>query len=432
MKTLKELKEERVALIDKMDGLIATAGKEQRDLSEKEDKEFDEYKAELAKLDKAIEREELVAKRKKDLAGEVPPVAHETRSMSDKEVKDLSKVSILRGLRLLAEGKQLDGIEAEVHAIASEEARNSGISIQGFAVPAFINSHKRGQSATGQTSAAGDQGGFTVATELNSLIEALWSKNFLSEVGATRLAGLQGNQKFMVQSSKPAASEMTEIESLTDTEFLFDDLDMAPNRRGVTIPVSKQILIQSSLDVQALVIDNIRKALDYKLNVDAATALLAAITGSNLVAIGTNGGAPTYDHMIDLEQTIAVADADRGNIKMLTNPKVRGKLKKTQKFASTNGDPVWEKDNTVNNYPAIVSNIISSTLTKGTAASVCSAIILGNFSDLYVGMWGGVDFIVDPYTLAKKHQVQVTANMFWDVEVARAASFAGIKDATTT
>lgn len=431
MKTLKELKEERVALIDKMDGLIATAGKEQRDLSDKEDKEFEDYKAELAKLDKQIEREELVAKRKKEMAGEVPPVTHETRNMSEKDAKDLSKVSILRGLRLLAEGKQLDGVEAEVHAIASEEARNSGISIQGFAVPAFISSHKRGQSATGQTSAAGDQGGFTVATELNSLIEALWSKNFLSEVGATRLAGLQGNQKFMVQSSKPSASEMTEIEELTDTEFLFDDLDMSPNRRGVTIPVSKQILIQSSLDVQALVIDNIRKALDYKLNVDAATALLAAITGSNLVAIGTNGGAPTYDHMIDLEQTIAVADADRGNIKMLTNPKVRGKLKKTQKFSSTNGDPVWEKDNTVNNYPAIVSNIISSTLTKGTASGVCSAIILGNFADLYVGMWGGVDFVVDPYTLAKKHSVQITANMFWDVEVARAASFAGIKDALT-
>ena len=48
-----------------------------------------------------------------------------------------------------------------------------------------------------------------------------------------------------------------------------------------------------------------------------------------------------------------------------------------------------------------------------------------------MGIWGGVDFVVDIYTLAKKGEVAITANMFWDVEVARAKAFAGIKDALT-
>jgi HK97 family phage major capsid protein len=347
--------------------------------------------------------------------------------------KDLSNFSIFRGLALMSEGKQLDGVEKEVHEIGAEQLRSSGQSPQGFAVPCFVPKEKRGQTATGTTSATGDQGGDTIPTQLNGLIEALWSKNFLSEVGATRLAGLTGNQEFPVQSTKPAASERTEIQALSDTEILFDKVAMSPARRGVTIPVSKQIMIQSSLDIQALVIDQIRKALNYKLDVDAITAILAAITSGNgnLVELGAAGATASYEDIVNLETIVANNNADKGALKYLTNSKVRGKAKVTQKFASTNGDPLWEKGNEMNGYPSVVANTVPSNLTKGASSGICSAIVFGNFADCYVGMWGGMDFVVDPYTLAKNHQVQITANMFWDVEVARALSFAGIKDALT-
>lgn len=349
------------------------------------------------------------------------------------EKKDMSSFSIMRGIRLMYEKKPLDGAEKEVHDLAVEEARANGIAVEGFAVPAFIPKEKRGQTVTGQTSATGDQGGLAVQTEINGLIEALWEKNFLSEVGATRLAGLVGNQKFIVESTKVTAQEKTEIAELTDDEILFDDIDMSPNRRGISVPVSKQSIIQMSLDVQKLVMNSIRKGLNKKLNQDAMTAILAAITtpNGNLVLLDANGADPDYNAMVDLETIVANNNAEKVAMKYLTNTKVRGKLKKTQRFATTNGDPVWEKGNEVNGYPAVVSNIVPSNLTKGSAAAICSAIVFGSFEDVYVGMWGGMDFVVDPYTLAKKHSIQITANMFWDVEIARALSFAGIKDALT-
>jgi HK97 family phage major capsid protein len=349
------------------------------------------------------------------------------------EKKDLSGFSIMRGLRLMYEGKDLDGAEKEVHQIAVEEARANGIAIQGFAVPAFVPKEKRGQTVTGQTSATGDQGGLAVATEINSLIEALWEKNFLSEVGATRLAGLVGNQKFLVESTKVTAQEKTEIAELTDDEVLFDDIDMSPNRRGVSVPVSKQSIIQMSIDVQNLVMNSIRKALNKKLNQDAYTALAAAIVSGNgnLLALGASGAVAEWPDFVQLETIVANNNAEKVGMKYLTNTKVRGKAKTTQKFSTTNGDPIWEKGNEVNGYPAVVSNIIPSNLTKGASAGICSAILFGNFEDLYVGMWGGMDFVIDPYTLKKKHSIEITANMFWDVEIARALSFAGIKDALT-
>lgn len=353
------------------------------------------------------------------------------RDFSSNDVKDLSSFSLLRGLATLAQGQPLTGVEKEVNDIAHQEARSKGIILEGFGVPSYS---LRGQTATGQTSAAGDQGGVAVPTEINELIEALWSKNFLSQLGATRLSGLKGNQKFPVQSTKAAVQERTEIEALDATEILFDDVDMSPNRRGIYIPISKQALLQMSFDVQQFVQNQIRLGFDYKLNLDTYTALAAAVVSgnSNLLAVGTNGGAPTYAHIVGMESQVANLDADQGDLAYLVNSKTRGKLKLVEKFSGTNGNPVWEAGNTLNGYKTVVSNIIPSNLTKGTASGVCSAAFFGNFRDIYIGMWGGMDFIVDPYSLAGSGQIKLVANMFWDVEIARTASFTGYKDFTTT
>lgn len=353
--------------------------------------------------------------------------------LSAKESKDFSQFSLVRGLQLMAQGKEIDGIEAEVHQMACRDAALNGIQIEGFGVPAFITPEMRGQTATGQTTNAGDQGGVSVPTELNGLIEALWAKSFLNKVGATRLAGLQGNQDFMVQDTTPTIQELTEIEQMVEQEILFSKFSMNPNRRGTAIPFSKQLLLQSSLDVQNLIIENIRKALDLKLNTEAITAILAAITSGNgnLIAMGTNGGDPTYASVVAMEALIeGFETGDAANLSFLLNSKTKAKLRQTQIFSGTNGEAVYGKDNTIDGFKAVTSNIVPSNITKGTTTNA-SAMVFGDFSYLYTGFWGGADFTVDTLTLAKKAQVLVVCNMFWNVKVARAKSFAGVKDYTT-
>jgi HK97 family phage major capsid protein len=428
MKRITDLRSEIAQKRSRMKAIMDLCEKETRSRSEAEKTEWANLKKEAD--DAEVELRDLEEQDRINRSNATPVNAPAIHT----EKKDLSNFSIYRGLSLLSQGKQLDGAEKEVHDIAVEEARLSNITPQGFAVPSFLPKEKRGQTSTGQTSVAGDQGGFTVPTIINGFIEALWAKNFLSEVGATRLAGLTGNLSIPVQTTKPSASELTEIEQMSDTEILFSDVDMSPNRRGITIPLSKLIMIQSSLDMQNLVMEQMRKALGYKLNIDAITAILAAITtgNGNLLALDTNGAIAEYPDFVALETLVANANAEKDGMKYLTNTKVRGKAKVTQKFSTTNGDPIWEKGNEVNGYPAVVANTVPSNLTKGSASGVCSAIVFGNFSDCYVGMWGGMDFVVDPYSAKRKHQIEITANMFWDVEIARALSFAGIKDALTT
>jgi hypothetical protein len=148
---------------------------------------------------------------------------------------------------------------------------------------------------------------------------------------------------------------------------------------------------------------------------------------------GTNGLAPTWQNMIDLETAIATANADVNSMAYLTNAKVRGKLKSTQKFSSTNGAPVWDGGNTpINGYRAAVTNAVPSNLTKGSSTSVASAILFGNFADLVIGMWGSLDLMVDPYTGSTAGTVRVVTLQDVDVAIRNVESFATMVDALTT
>jgi hypothetical protein len=87
---------------------------------------------------------------------------------------------------------------------------------------------------------------------------------------------------------------------------------------------------------------------------------------------------------------------------------------------------------TVNGERAFVSNMLRSTLTKGSSSGVCSEAFYGNWEDLVIGSWGGLDIMVDEATLSLSNQIQIVVNGYWDVAILHEESFATIKDYLTT
>ena len=154
---------------------------------------------------------------------------------------------------------------------------------------------------------------------------------------------------------------------------------------------------------------------------------ILATTGIGSVVGGTNGIAPTYAHIVGLETQVAQDNADVGSLAYLTNSKVRGKLLQTEK-ASDTAQFVWQDNNSMRGYNAAVSNQVSSTLTKGNQ-SLSSAIIFGNWNDLIIGMWGGLDIAVDSSTGSSSGTVRVVALQDVDIAVRHAQSFAAMLDA---
>ena len=101
----------------------------------------------------------------------------------------------------------------------------------------------------------------------------------------------------------------------------------------------------------------------------------------------------------------------------------------TEKASST-GQYVWGEGNTLRGYNAAVSNQVPSNLTKGSGTGL-SAILFGNWNDLIIGTWGGIDINIDTSTGSASGTVRVVALQDVDIAVRHAESFAAMQDAIT-
>ena len=70
-----------------------------------------------------------------------------------------------------------------------------------------------------------------------------------------------------------------------------------------------------------------------------------------------------------------------------------------------------------------------SNLVKGSSGAVCSsAIFSSDWSMFVLGLFGGQDITVDPYTLATTGQVRITLNQFFDWLCRQPGAFSSIDD----
>lgn len=441
MKTSKQLKEERASLIEDLQNIDEKASEEKRELNDDEKRSWDDINSKIEVLDADIARAE---KREAIEEQKARRAVAETENKNEK--KQLRRYSLTKAIRMAANGKldgKEDGFYLEMHQEAENEARNANVpgGIVGLGVPSLVLSEKRDLTATGTTSTTGDQGGDTVATVINGFIDPLKDALVVKQLGATVLTGLQSNLSIPRGSSLATAAWEGETDDTAETSPLFDSVSLSPNRLAAFTEISKQLLIQSSISVESYVRDLLLYAIAKALETAAIngsgssnqpTGILNT-TGIGSVAGGTNGLAPTWAHLVNLEKEIAIDNALAGKIGYLTNHKVAAKLKQTI-IDSGSGQYIWPQGaKELNGYPVGLTNIVPSNLDKGTSEGVCSAIIFGNFQDLIIGQWGGLDITVDANSLdmAKAGKVAVVINSFWDIAVRHAESFAAMKDALT-
>lgn len=334
--------------------------------------------------------------------------------MNTKELKQYSFSKLLKALADPSNRRAQDDAAFEFEMSREAEIK-SGLVAQGAIIPFDVFARDLTVSGTS---------GVTVATSKGGLIEVLKNKSVMMKL-ATVLSGLNGNVSFPKQISSTTAYELTEIQEITKSDIGLSEVILSPKRFGAASSYSKQILVQSSPDIEMLIQNDLLSQIGLKIDRKAIDTILATV-GVGLVALGTNGAAPTNSTFVDLETEVAVDNADIGRLAYLINARTRGFLKKTP-VVTGNPKMILEGD-MINGYGYFATNQIPGDLTKGTGTNL-SALLFGNFADLLVGLWGGIDLIVDPYTSKNKGLIEVTADQFADVGVRRAESFAVSKDA---
>lgn len=348
--------------------------------------------------------------------------------------------SLVRALNMqlaVREGKgRYDGLEWEVH---QELERHADRRADGIRVPwSLANRSLAGQAGRVErrdlTTATGagaiDQN--VLGTEL---ITILRNRMVMRAMGARVIAGLTGGAfSLPKQTAASTAYHVAEENAPTGTNPTFGQVTWTPRTVGAVVNTSRKALLQTSLDFEAITRADLVAsiALEFdRVGVNGA--------GNNhqpmgvlqdpsvaIVAIGTNGGDPTWAMAVELETTVAVGNADVGSMGYLTSNHGRGKLKTTPKIGTTYPTFLWES-NEVNGYRAMASNQVPSNLGKGSGTNL-TALIFGNFESATYGLWSGLDILVDPYTGSSTGAVKITCFQDYDFALRYSESFAKCVD----
>ncbi|MBV7418448.1 phage major capsid protein [Comamonas sp. CMM03] len=352
--------------------------------------------------------------------------------MTDKEVRGFSIVRALHALAnpLDANARSAAAFEFEASAAA---AQKMGKQARGLMLPYDV------VRASDLVKGTATKGGNLVATELlsGSFIDLLRNAMVINSMGAVTLSGLVGDIAIPKQTGAATAYWVAEDGSPTQSGQTIGQVLMSPKTVGAFTDISRKLLLQSSIDVEGMVQNDLATVLGLAIQqaglvhaADRPKGILGGHVATPTVVGGTNGAAPNWEHVVGLETAVSVANADVGTLAYLTNAKVRGKLKTTSKVSGQNGF-IWENGDTpLNGYRCAITNALPSNLTKGTANN-CSAAIFGNWADLVIGMWGSLDLTVDTTTLGTSGAVRVIALQDVDIAVRNTESFATFADILT-
>lgn len=311
--------------------------------------------------------------------------------------RTMEKFSLLKAINSVVNNQPLDERAQEVVSAGLAEMRKAGLGVSGqIQLPIEERADVQATVATSGLEA--------VATDKFSLLEPLRANLVMAQAGANLMTGLVGNI------SIPAYSGATvgwagEIEAAADGAGTFSEIELSPKRLTAYIDVSKQFLIQDSVNAEEMLRNDIVRAISDKLE----ATILGDEAGTTKKPAGIFNGASaadlTYEGTVDMEEAIESANV-MGELTYIVSPKAKAALRKATKtdngFTYENGE---------------VNGI------KVLSTSNCKGVVLGNFSDYVIAQWAGVDLVIDSVSQAINGKVRIVVNAYFDAKPRRSEAF---------
>jgi HK97 family phage major capsid protein len=343
--------------------------------------------------------------------------------------------SLLKAVQESAAGK-LSGLEKEV---SDEIAQRTGKEARGFYMPTNIAFGQRDQEVGTNSS-----GGFLKGTDHlgNEFIEALYSRLVIGQAGARVMNGLKGDVSIPKMSASVSNSAFVdESNAPSEGAATFSQVTMSPKTLAAYVDVSRRLMLQSDPSVEAVLRNDVINT--FARNIDAVaiegggsnepSGIIASVSG-NVQALDANGAAIAYTDIVDMIKLVEEDNAilNDASVRFIGNPKVTAKLRTTLRdSADTASSFILGGDNKMLGYDYLSTNLVPSDLSKGTGSNL-SAMLFGDFSQLMLGFWSGVDVIVDPYTGSNTGTTRLAFFQDLDVALRHDDAFAVCKDIVTT
>lgn len=328
------------------------------------------------------------------------------QGLGDSEARAAKDFSFGKFLKEAAKGN-VTGLEAEMVSEGTNEMRNSGVNVSGgFNIPAAVlRSMGTATVASGSTTFGG-----AIGKQDSGIVANYAPADLASRLGVRQLTNLNGDVQMQVQSTLAIAAATGEGVTRAEANPAFAAVTLSPNRYAAHVGVTQQMLAQSGDDMAAFVQMDIRRALDKVFNAAIITEIEA--NDSDLAYASNNP--------LDVEAAMLAADVDLNDVRFISASDAYRTFRALSLDAGS-GD-LFAND------PKSRQSIIGYAGEVSSQATAGSAYFFDK-NQMVTGQWGGLNLIVDPYTLAADGVVRIIANEYKDVEVLNSASFKTITGA---
>ena len=308
--------------------------------------------------------------------------------------------SLLESILNIANGRAIDGLAYEV---SRELNARGGTENRANAIRIPLSR----ALATNVFSAAGS----LVESSVGEIDPVLRSASVVLAAGGRMISGLTSNLAIPRQTGFETISFLHESDTLVATDSSFGELNLTPHRLSGATSLSRQLATQS----------NAAEFLTASLNLGIAHAIdKGALVGNGAagdvlglhsnpsVTTKTFGGAATWAAVLDIQNSVASANANESTTAWIAHPAVRAKWASIQRFSGS-GKTLWSTDNTIVGRPAFT-----------TTAAPTTGILFADFSHQIVAFWGeSIEVIVDPYSAALSGRISLVINALADVGTLR-------------
>lgn len=398
-----EIKDQREQMKKRALEIVNTCKKEVRDLTEDEENELQTLKEQIKEKDEELK--ELQKRLEKLSVEDGEDKEAEKQTDNNKENKSNirkmnKKFSLVKAIRSIANNQPLDDVSMAVISAGKEEARKSGVNAQG---QIQLPTEERA------TITVAGEGEDVVATDLFDILTPLRAKNVLVGAGAKFLGNLVGNVQVPTMSASNVYWE-GETSSAKDGAGESSHVTLSPKRLTAYVDISKQMIAQDSIGVEMAIRNDLIAAINSKIEATVLGDEAGTTTQpEGIFATVTPTAVSTYAQICDKEADVEDANVLGECVYVMSN-KAKATLRNMAKSTkSTN--LVFENGE------------VDGTKAFNTSNVTGKKYVYGDFSNLAIGSWGGVDLTVDPFTKAGDGQIRIVVNMYVDAKVLRPEAF---------
>lgn len=379
-----EIKTRINEITERMKAMVELCKTEVREMNEDEDKEFKALREEID--EKKEELKNLEAKLR-EYEEELPDEEEEEPEKEEKNKRNKKmKTTLIKELR-----KAMDNNEKSI--VINAETRT--VTVQGY--------------GEGASAVAGvhDQ---VIETEIEGILEPLYANSVLAQLGTRFYSGLPKGDVQIPIMGKGQVGWAGEIAAASASGNAFTTKKLSPKRLTAYVDISKQLLAQDTIGVEAAIRRDIVNALNDKLE----ATIFGAVAGDTEKPAGifygvTESNIDTYAQLCAFEAGLDDANVN-GQKKYLMGNTAKATFRSMIKGNNATGMVL--ENGQIDGTPMLNTSNVST-----------KKFVYGDFNYLAVGSWGDVEITIDQYTQAVNGCVRLVINAYFDAVVLRPEAF---------